>query len=115
MSLNSIEAAAVERTADAPTLARTEAWVAVNSGTRNLKGLADVAGLLADSFSGLPGHLALVEPAPVETVTADARVQELAHGQHLHLAVRPDAPVQILLTGHMDTVYPADHAFQAGR
>jgi len=115
MSLSSIEAAAVERASDAPTMARTEAWVAVNSGTRNLKGLADVAGMLADSFSVLPGHLALVEPAPVETVTADGRVQPLDHGRHFHLAVRPDAPVQILLTGHMDTVYPADHAFQQGR
>jgi glutamate carboxypeptidase len=115
MSLNSIESAAIERTSDAPTLARTEAWVAVNSGTRNLAGLADVAGLLADGFSALPGHLALVDPAPVETVTADGRVQPLVHGQHLHLAVRPQASVQILLTGHMDTVYPADHPFQAGR
>lgn len=115
MSLNSIEAAATERASDAPTLARTEAWVAVNSGTRNLKGLAEVAGLLADGFSALPGALALVEPAPVESVTPEGRVQALDHGRHLHLAVRPQAPVQILLTGHMDTVYPADHPFQAGR
>jgi len=115
MSLSSIETEAVERASAAPTMARTEAWVAINSGTRNLKGLADVAGLLADSFSGLPGHLALIEPAPVESVTAEGKVQSLDHGKHLHLAVRPDAPVQVLLTGHMDTVYPADHPFQAGR
>lgn len=115
MTLSSIEAAAIERVSDAPIFARTEAWVAVNSGTRNLEGLAEVAGLLADSFAALPGHLALVEPAPVETVAADGRVQALDHGRHLHLAVRPDAPVQVLLTGHMDTVYAADHPFQQGR
>jgi glutamate carboxypeptidase len=115
MSLNSMESAAIERASDAPTMARTEVWVAVNSGTRNLKGLADMAGLLADGFAALPGHLALVEPAPVESVTADGQVQALDHGRHLHLAVRPQAPVQILLTGHMDTVYPADHSFQQGR
>jgi len=115
MSLNSIESAAIERAQDAPTMARTEAWVAINSGTRNLDGLADVAELLTGDFSVLPGHLTLVEPALVETVTSDGQVQELAHGRHLHLAVRPDAPLQILLTGHMDTVYPADHPFQAGR
>ncbi len=115
MTLSSIESAAIERASAAPILARTETWVAVNSGTRNLIGLAEVAGLLAESFSVLPGHLALVDPAPVETVAADGQVLPQGHGQHLHLAVRPDAPVQILLTGHMDTVYPADHPFQQGR
>ncbi|MEZ0242139.1 MAG: hydrolase, partial [Sphingomonas sp.] len=113
-SLSTIEADAVARAGDAPILARTEAWVAVNSGTRNLAGLGTVAGMLADRFSMLPGELTLVEPAPVETVTNTGEVRTLDHGKHLHLAVRPDAPVQILLTGHMDTVYPADHPFQSG-
>ena len=113
-ALSPIEAEAVERAGAAPTLARTEAWVAVNSGTRNLAGLARVADLLAEAFASLPGRLALVEPEPVETVAGDGSVQTLDHGRHLHLAVRPDAPVQMLFTGHMDTVYPADHPFQHG-
>ena len=29
--------------------------------------------------------------------------------------MRPDAPVQLLFTGHMDTVFGADHAFQETR
>ena len=37
------------------------------------------------------------------------------HGRNLHLTVRPDAPVQLLFTGHMDTVFGADHPFQALR
>ncbi len=109
------EARAVERIHTAPILARTEAWVAINSGTRNLAGLATMAGALADAFAVLPGHLALIEPAPVEAVGADGSLRLLDHGRHLHLAVRPEAPVQVLLTGHMDTVYDADHAFQTGR
>ncbi|RYY22881.1 MAG: hydrolase [Sphingomonadales bacterium] len=113
--LSTIERAAVAFAQASPMLARTEAWAAVNSGTRNLAGLSTMADLLADAFSVLPGHLALVEPDPVETVLTDGRVQETAHGRHLHLAVRPDAPVQLLLTGHMDTVFPADHPFQTGR
>jgi glutamate carboxypeptidase len=113
-TLSTIEADAVARAGDAPILARTEAWVAVNSGTRNLAGLARVAGMLADSFSILPGHLALIDPAPVETVTSAGAVETIEHGRHLHVSVRPDAPVQILLTGHMDTVFPADHPFQTG-
>jgi glutamate carboxypeptidase len=42
-------------------------------------------------------------------------VSALEHGRHLHLTVRPHAPVQLLLTGHMDTVFAADHAFQQTR
>jgi glutamate carboxypeptidase len=93
-------------------LAQVEQWVAVNSGTRNLAGLATMAGLLADAFAALPGELALVDPAPVEAVDGAGRVQPIAHGRHLHLDVRPDAPVRMLFTGHMDTVFAADHAFQ---
>jgi glutamate carboxypeptidase len=113
--ISAIEQAAVERLDEAPMLARTQAWVAINSGTRNLGGLARVADALAGAFSVLPGDVALVEPEPVEAVTGDGRVEGIAHGRHLHLAVRPDAPVQLLLTGHMDTVYGADHPFQQAR
>jgi glutamate carboxypeptidase len=31
------------------------------------------------------------------------------------LSVRPDAPLQLLFTGHMDTVFAVDHPFQAVR
>ncbi|MFN4096464.1 MAG: hydrolase [Sphingomonas sp.] len=112
MGLNAIEAAAVEAARAAPMLAQVERWVAVNSGTRNLTGLATMANLLADAFSALPGDLTLVDPAPVEMVDTSGTVQSLAHGRHLHLRVRPEAPVQMLFTGHMDTVFPADHPFQ---
>lgn len=94
-------------------LERTVAWAAVNSGTANLAGLATMAGLLADAFSALPGKVRLVDPDPVEQVDAAGRATPVRRGRHLHLAVRPHAPVQILLTGHMDTVFAADDPFQA--
>lgn len=115
MGLNIIEAAAVESARAAPMLAQVNAWVAINSGTRNLAGLATMAGLLADQFAALPGDLALVDPAPVETVDASGTVRAIDHGRHLHLRVRPDAPVQMLFTGHIDTVFPPDHPFQSAR
>lgn len=105
----------MEQAASAPMLAQVEKWAAVNSGSRNLPGLAAMAAMLADAFSVLPGDIALIDPAPVETVAPDGRVETILHGQHLHLSVRPQAPVRILLTGHMDTVFPADHPFQAQR
>ncbi|MCP3728958.1 hydrolase [Sphingomonas sp. MG17] len=112
MGLTATETAAIEAARAAPMLAQVEQWVAVNSGTRNLAGLATMAGLLADAFAVLPGDLALVDPAPVEAVDGAGQVQPIAHGRHLHLDVRPDAPVRMLFTGHMDTVFAADHAFQ---
>jgi glutamate carboxypeptidase len=110
--LTNDETAAVERCAGEPMLAQVEAWAAVNSGSHNLAGLGQVAGLLADAFSELPGDLALREPAPVDSVTPAGDRLAVRHGGNLHLAVRPEAPVQLLFTGHMDTVFAADHAFQ---
>lgn len=109
------DAAALERAADAPMLAQVERWAAINSGTGNLPGLKAVAGQLADAFAALPGEVRLVAPAPVESVDAAGRVNMIQRGDHLHLRVRPDAPVQLLLTGHMDTVFAADHPFQSLR
>src|SRR5690349_17164427 len=110
--LTSLEAAAVEAAQAAPMLDQVQAWAAINSGSRNLDGLATMASLLASAFSRLPGSLTLVDAAPVETVRADGHSAPLDHGGNLHLKVRPEAPVQILLTGHYDTVFAADHPFQ---
>lgn len=89
------------------------AWAAINSGTGNLAGLAQIAAQLADCFAALPGEVALVEPAPVTAIDARGVEVEQAHGRHLVLRVRPQAERRLLLTGHMDTVFPADHPFQA--
>ncbi len=99
--LTAIESAALESIAIGPMLDQVVGWANINSGSRNIAGLDAVAGLLAEAFSVLPGDMALVDPA------------EAGCGRNLHLTVRPQAPVQLLLTGHMDTVFAADHAFQA--
>ena len=106
------ERALIDRIDQAAMLHQVERWAAVNSGTRNLAGVARMATLLGDAFSPLPGTITLVEAEPVQAVGVDGSVATLEHGRHLHLAVRPQAPVQMLFTGHMDTVYPVDHPFQ---
>ena len=111
-SLSIPERRACEAAADAPMLAQTEAWAAINSGSRNLAGLKTMASRLADVFSVLPGEMTLVPAAPVEVVDPNGAITDIAHGDHLHLVVRPDAPVQMLFTGHMDTVFAVDHPFQ---
>ena len=113
--LSSIESAAVERASAEPMLDQVLAWAAVNSGSRNLAGLERMADLLADAFSALPGVLRLEQPQPVETVDAAGRTAKIKHGRHLHLTVRPTAPLQLLFTGHMDTVFGPEHPFQETR
>ena len=107
------EQAVVERAAGEPMLEQVQAWAAINSGSRNLAGLARMARLYADAFAALPGELALRDSAPVDAMAADGSLKALQHGQNLHLRVRPEAPVQLLFTGHMDTVYAAEHPFQS--
>lgn len=96
-------------------LAQVRAWSAINTGTANLAGLASQAAALAEAFSALPGSVELVDPAPVTAIAADGSAFDKPHGQHLVVRVRPQANRRILLTGHMDTVFPADHAFQHQR
>jgi glutamate carboxypeptidase len=96
-------------------LAEVQAWSAINTGTGNLAGLARQAEALQEAFAVLPGEAALVDAAPVSAIAADGTAFDKAHGQHLVVRVRPHANRRILLTGHMDTVFPADHLFQAMR
>ena len=110
--LSSTERDAVERASAEPMLDQVLAWATVNSGSRNLAGLERMADLLADAFAALPGVLRLEHPQPVDNVGPDGKTTKIKHGRHLHLTVRPTAPLQLLFTGHMDTVYAAEHAFQ---
>lgn len=73
-------------------------WSNQNSGSSNPAGLAAMLRLLQTEF----GRLGRAETVP------------LAGGptQALRVRVRPEAPRQILLSGHYDTVYDADHPFQ---
>ncbi len=75
-------------------------WAEINSGSTHIAGLEKMRTALAAEFRTLP-H-ATVESVPLEGTEAQA----------LRVGIRPSAPVQILLSGHYDTVYGAHHAFQ---
>jgi glutamate carboxypeptidase len=111
--LNATERACVEQAMAADMLRQVEAWSSINSGSRNLNGLEMMAGELAAAFSSLPGELDFEEASPVEAIDAAGKPHQLLHGRNLHLTVRPMAPVQLLFTGHMDTVFGTDHPFQS--
>ncbi|WP_397591804.1 hydrolase [Sphingorhabdus sp.] len=111
-TLTASERQVLETIQQQPMLEQVQSWSAVNSGSGNLDGLAVTAKMLAEAFSALPGEVALVDPEPVDRVLTDGSINTVAHGQHLLVTVRADAPTQLLFTGHMDTVFPADHEFQ---
>ena len=109
------EADLVERIDATAMLAQVEAWCAINTGTGNLNGLARQTEHLADAFAALPGTVTLHSPSPITAIGADGMEAEVENGAHLTVSVRPQAPVRLLLTGHMDTVFAPDHPFQSIR
>ena len=87
-------------------------WCAVNSGSRNRAGLDAVRALLMEAFAVLPDAPTEIALAATSEVTADGRVIETANAPAIAVVVRPQAPVQVVMTGHYDTVFPADSRFQ---
>jgi glutamate carboxypeptidase len=114
MSLDPAEERALATIDPESMLAQVLAWSPVNSGSRNLEGLERMAALLREAFAPL-GDMIVRDPAPATQMLASGAIVPLSHGRNLHLSVRPQAPTRILLTGHYDTVFPADHPFQETR
>lgn len=75
-------------------------WAEINSGSSNLAGLQRMQAALAAEFGALPQ--AQVESVPLQGTAAEI----------VRVRIRPNAPVQLLLSGHYDTVYGAEHSFQ---
>lgn len=95
-------------------VSRAVGWCGTNSGSRNLAGLAatleTLTGVWAEALPGAAvSHEAL---SPTVEVAADGREVEHAPPPALLVQMRPEAPVQVVLTGHYDTVFPAGSAFQ---
>ncbi|MCB2014950.1 MAG: hydrolase [Sphingobium sp.] len=111
--ISALEQEILQTAGDTPMLDQVRQWAKVNSGSHNLDGLTEMASLLADAFSVLPGALRLVDGEPMTSIAPDGHSITRQMGQHMMLSVRPDAEKRILLTGHMDTVFAADHPFQA--
>lgn len=115
MRLNDEDRAVLDHLAEQGALIidRAVAWCAVNSGSRHLAGLERQRQILLDAFSNLPAAPTDIPLAASPEVGADGRIGEQAHPGAIAVVVRPQAPVQVVLTGHYDTVYPETSGFQA--
>ncbi|MBY0354213.1 MAG: hydrolase [Rickettsiales bacterium] len=94
----------------------TQSWSAINSGSYHLDGLARMRQALEDNFLWLQADsVERLDLPPMKNVDANGVVQEVALGQALRYRKRSNAPLQIFLGGHYDTVFAADHPFQVPR
>ncbi|MCC5805834.1 MAG: hydrolase [Opitutales bacterium] len=83
-------------------------WAETPSGSDEAGGLARMAEKLRAAFADLPGEGELVELPPA----ADLGGAPVPVGAAYRHRCRPEAPVRVLLSGHMDTVYGPDHPFK---
>ncbi len=117
VALSSEENALLDRIEDdgAAMIARVKAWSDVNSGSWHNEGLERMRAMLPEAFAPLEGNIDAPELAPSEIVTDAGEVKPVTHPPAFRLRKRPDAPVQVVLTGHHDTVFPPASAFQSWR
>ncbi len=90
-------------------------WAHVNSGSRNLAGLETMRGLIEARLAPLADCIETKAPDPVMTLSDAGEQIPVPHGANLRARKRIGANRRMILTGHMDTVFPSDHAFQTCR
>ncbi len=98
---------------DAAILGRAIDWANVNSGSRNAAGLAQVLDLIEAEARHLPAEVTRIPTGVSITIGDDGTVRSEAHGDALKITARPEAAIQVVLTGHYDTVFPAGSEFQS--
>lgn len=85
---------------------RTVSWAKTNTGSWNCEALRAFAPVVADAFSALDADVRLETAEPFETIKDDGQALVIDTGPIVRVAARPSAPVQIVMSGHYDTVYP---------
>ncbi|MEM7663789.1 MAG: hydrolase [Pseudomonadota bacterium] len=113
MDLSPEDRQAVERLNDRQEdmVAETVSWAEINTGSYNTAGLKSFAPQLGDAFSRLEADIKLEEAVPFETVDQSGNVATVDTGPIIRAEARPDAPVQIVMSGHYDTVFPEESGF----
>ena len=92
---------------------RVQIWSKINSGSHNREGIDAMRGVLREAFEPLGGAITDRDLKTGTYVTAAGQQADVDYAPALEIEVRPDAPIQIVLTGHYDTVFPKDFHFQA--
>ncbi|MCF6220516.1 MAG: hydrolase [Robiginitomaculum sp.] len=88
------------------------AWSHINSGSNNSDGLQAMRAELIKAFSVLPGVVVEPDLTRGQYVDPDGIKRNITYEPAMLLTVRPDADIQIVFTGHYDTVFPENSHFQ---
>jgi len=94
---------------------RVMAWSAINSGSLNVEGVRAMREAIAKDLAPLGGVAEVLPVAPLQTVDAKGRVENIPLAEVLRIRKRPEAPLRVVLSGHLDTVFPKDSHFQDPR
>jgi len=89
-----------------------EAWSGINSGSHNFDGIRKMGAAAATAFASLGAELEVRETKAAKKVSQKGDVEMVTFGPVYHFKKRPKANRKVLLTGHLDTVFPKDHPFQ---
>ena len=90
-------------------------WSDINSGSFHIEGLARMRDRLLEDFAVLEVPPRLFDLPPATIVDERGRDVPRPLGQCISWRGNPDAPFQVLLAIHYDTVFPAEHPFQKTR
>lgn len=85
---------------------RTTHWASTNTGSWNIEGLRAFSTILADGFSELDADVRLESSVPFNRVNSSGNIECIETAPVLRIDARLSAPVQVVLTGHYDTVFP---------
>lgn len=84
----------------------------INSGTFNLAGIKKVAAIMQAEMATLGCEHVSMPVAPYRVINAHGGKEERPLGSVLRFWKRPQAAIQVLLMGHLDTVYDVGHSLQ---
>ncbi|MBS97819.1 MAG: acetylornithine deacetylase [Oceanospirillaceae bacterium] len=96
-------------------LEQTQQLAQINSGTFNAQGVSQVAQALVEIARPLNAQVEKIALPAFRTVNLNGEREERELGPALSLIKRPDSPRQILLCGHLDTVFADNDPFQQTR
>lgn len=91
------------------------AWSAINTHSDNLAGLKTMLSLLENAMAPLEGKSKRIALPHRKKIDAQEKHLQLRTCDALHIEKRPEAPLQIILGGHFDTVFDVQSDFQKPR
>lgn len=85
---------------------RTCSWSDINTGSWNTAGLERFAPVLVGAFSELQAHIDVIETEGFEAVADSGKTEIQLTGPVIEVTARPEADIQVIMSGHYDTVFP---------